>query len=144
MTDPRTLAFGDRSLERAVAWSAVGFLLAFYAVPGVALVSPDATVWVSPAVTALAGVGAIALGATDRSVLAPVVLAFGPLAGVSLRTVEPAYVATPYVEPLAVAALVAVAVGVAGYVAGRGVAAIATDRAGDDAARGSDEGTGPE
>lgn len=118
----RDTLLGDGVAERAVAWSAVGFLLTLYLTPAVADARPDLVAPLGGLAALLPALGAVALAARGRGVIPAVVLPFGPLAGYLLHTLETAVVSVPYVEPLGVALVGATALGLAAYVIGRGVA----------------------
>ena len=134
------VALGETGFERAAVWSAVGFAVSYVAFDAVGLVGSIAGL--SPAggvaapvaalLAALTAVGTVAFAAVGGGALPAVLLAYGPLAAVLLRTVGP----TPYAidiadpvsfgmaiaEPLGAALAAAVAVGLAGYAVGRVVA----------------------
>ncbi|WP_058367479.1 hypothetical protein [Haloparvum sedimenti] len=118
----RVTLVGAGVAERAVAWSAVGFLISLYLTPVVADTRPDLLAPLGLGIALLPTLGAVALAARGRGVLPAVALPFGPLAGYFLRTVDPALLSVPYVEALGVALAGAAALGLAAYVAGRAAA----------------------
>ena len=121
-TGLRVTLLGEGVAERAVAWSAVGFLLTLYLTPVVAAARPDLVAPLGALAALLPTLGAVALAARGRGVIPAVLLPFGPLAGYLVRALDPAVVAVPYVEAVGAALAGATALGLAANVAGRGAA----------------------
>ncbi|MFB6234805.1 MAG: hypothetical protein ABEH81_00135 [Halopenitus sp.] len=121
MSDERAPLIGSRTAERAFAWSVVGFLLTFYAFPLAEQLGISATEWIAVLAVALPTIGAVAIAEDRRALIPSIVLVYGPFAATLLRIVTPIYVPVPYVEPLLVGAVGALALGTAAYLVGRSV-----------------------
>ena len=134
MTRATRIALGEAGFERAAVWSAVGFALSYVAFEAIAFAVPGA----GPATGAAATIGVLGLAtvvgvtafaAVGGGALPAILLAYGPVAAVLLRTAGPEPYAIPFAdpapfllavaEPLALALPGAVGVGLAGFVVGR-------------------------
>lgn len=123
----RAVLLGDAGVERAVVWSVVGFGLSYVAFDAAAVLGTPPTEWVALSVALLAALGAVAFGSVGGGALPCTLLAYGPFAGVLVRTLDPFVLAgTPLaaIEPALVALVAALAVGLAGYLVGRLVSSL--------------------
>ncbi|GAB6878087.1 hypothetical protein JCM17823_03610 [Halorubrum gandharaense] len=138
MSVPRAVLLGDAGVERAAVWSVVGFGLSYVAFDAAAVLGTPPTEWMALGAALLAALGTVAFGRVGGGALPCTLLAYGPFAGVLLRTLDPiVFAGTPLaaVEPALVALAGAVAVGLAGYLVGR----LVTSLGGPDGANGSQE-----
>ena len=134
MTRATRIALGETGFERAAVWSAVGFALSYVAFEAVALAIPSLGASTGTAATigvlaVLTAIGVVAFVAVGGGVLPAILLAYGPIAAVLLRTAGPEPYAIPVGDlgpfliavgrPLGVALAGAIGVGLAGYVVGR-------------------------
>lgn len=119
MSDERALLGAGRTAERTVAWSVVGFLVAFYAFPLATRLTITGTEWVGLLATLLATLGAIAIAEGREALIPSMILVYGPLAATLLRVLTPRYSPVPYVEQLTLALVGAVVLGSAAFLVGR-------------------------
>ena len=127
MSVPRTVLLGEAGVERAAVWSVVGFGLSYVAFDAAAVLGTPPTEWVALGAVLLAALGTVAFGSVGGGALPCILLAYGPFAGVLLRTLDPfLFAGTPIaaVEPALVALVGALAVGLAGYLVGRLVSSL--------------------
>lgn len=148
----RTLV-GEHGFERAAVWSVTGFaviLVAFRA--GDVLGSPGVP-WITAVSMTVVALGVVGFARLGGGALPSMLLAYGPAAAVLFETVGPsvsiesgggvaidpgtgAVAAIAVMEPFVVAVAAAIVVGGAGFVIGRGLAALGgpdgPDRADDD------------
>ena len=119
----RSALFGAHGFERATVWAAVGFALTYVAFEAESTLGGDAAAWLAGGAVAVAAIGSIGLARDGTGAIPCTVLIYGPAAAVGLRAIEPRYVevlpAAATVEPLGVAAAVALAVGPASFIVGR-------------------------
>ena len=140
------VALGEAGFERAAVWSAVGFAVSYVAFDAVGVAADAAASLgglavpqtlgapVAGTLAVLSAVGVVAFAAVGGGVLPALLLAYGPLAAVLLRTTGPEPYAIPLAdpvpfvvavaEPLGAAVAAAVVIGVAGYAVGRVVAGL--------------------
>ncbi|SNR46541.1 hypothetical protein [Halorubrum vacuolatum] len=122
----RASLLGEHGFERATVWGAVGFALAFVSFDLLPVSDGGTAAWLAATAVAVGALGAVAMARIGTGALPCTLFMYGPAAAVGLRTVEPRYLdalpAGAAVEPLAVAAAVALAIGPASYVVGRVIA----------------------
>lgn len=130
----RSHLLGSHVGEQAVAWGVVAFLAVYFVTPALttsSIVDPIVGMeWMTDAIvfgaiiTTGATIGAVALAYRGRGVVPAIILVFGPLAALAVRTLEVSIVGIPVAEQLGVAVLGAIALGITAYIVGRTIAMI--------------------
>ncbi|SMO54420.1 hypothetical protein [Halorubrum cibi] len=158
----RTL-LGEAGFERAAVWSATGFALSIVALRAAGALG-SAPIAIAVACTAVVGVGVAGFTRVDGGLLPSVLLAYGPVSAALLEILGPRIrlvagggiavdaggagggplsTGLALAESLAFAVAGAVALGVVGFLVGRGLAAATGGDAGNDGGDSKDDAGSP-